>query len=53
MSAATVIESLPDLEPVGPDPFVDDLEERTPESEARLAELVQRVGAGQPRRIYD
>jgi hypothetical protein len=53
MLAATVIEAPPDLEPVGPDSFIADLTARSPEQEARLAELVQRVAVAPRRRIYD
>jgi hypothetical protein len=52
MSVASVIESPLDLEPVGRDSFIDDLEKHTPESQARLADLLRRVEAS-PRRIFD
>jgi hypothetical protein len=53
MSTAAVIEGPLALEPVGPDSFISDLEERTPEAQQRLAELVQRVAVAPRRRIYD
>ena len=53
MSAATVIEAPLDLEPVSPDSFIADLEPRSPDAQARLAELVQRAAIAPGRRIYD
>jgi hypothetical protein len=50
---ATVIEAPLELEPVGPDPFIADLEPRSPEIQARLAELLRRVAVAPQRRIYD
>ena len=53
MPAATVIEAPLNLEPVSPDSFIADLEPRSPDAQARLAELVQRAAVAPGRRIYD
>ena len=42
MSAPVVIDAPLNLEPVGPDSFIVDLEPRSPDAQARPSELVQR-----------
>jgi hypothetical protein len=53
MPAATVIEAPLHLEPVSPDSFIADLEPRSADAQARLAELVQRAAVAPGRRIFD
>jgi hypothetical protein len=53
MSTPTVIEAPFAFESVTSDPFVADLDQRSPEAEARLAALLSRAAAAPHRRIYD
>jgi hypothetical protein len=53
MSTPTVIEAPIAFEPVTLDPFVADLDDRSPEADARLAAFVKRAAATPHRRIYD
>ena len=53
MSTPIVIEAQVQLEPVGRDTFVADLDPHSPDAEARLAALRRRAAAMPSRRIYD
>jgi hypothetical protein len=53
MSTPTVIEALFAFEPVTSDPFVADLDDRSPETQDRLAAFLTRAADAPQRRVYD
>jgi hypothetical protein len=53
MSTPTVIEAPITLEPVTSDPFVADLDDRSPDGESRLTALRERYAAAPRRLIFD